>query len=183
MRQLFIVGAKLLGLICFLWALMMIVQMLAYSSMSRENNLISTLLYGLGSLIYFVIIAWFGFILMKRTNWVADKAGLDKDDAFPSWPQERKLLYVGIVILGLYVLTQGIPGLAKGLITNIYYTDFYGQRNNFYFVSISTDVVRIAVGVILVIMADKIIELIDKVQKKLVKDSNRPKQNVPKEEI
>jgi hypothetical protein len=187
MRRLFIVGAKLLGLVCLWWGIFATLQILSYSAMffgnqAYQSPLIATLLNILGLIIYFVLAVCFAWILLFRTNWVADKVGLDKDDVLPSWPQEHKLLYLGIVLLGLYVLTHAIPGFAKSLFTLA--GNFRNQRNSaFFIVPLFTNIIETILGVLLIIMPGRIIELIDKVQKKLGKNSNMPEQNIPKEEI
>lgn len=119
MRQLFIVGAKLLGLLCLWWAISAATQIISYGGVifSPSSNWASAVLFGLGLIAYFILAIWFAAILLIRTEWLADKVGVDKDSELGVWPGEKKLLNLGVMLLGFYVLVYAVPSFVQSSLT------------------------------------------------------------------
>ncbi len=196
MRRLFIVGAKLLGLLCLWWAIFMILQTISFSSMffggwPRDSYwVIGALLYGAGLLAYFVLAVCFAFILLFRTEWIADKVGLDRHTELPGWPHERKLLSLGIVLLGFYVLAHAIPGVAKSSLSLLaeflrVWAPGYRDIATFflhYVIPVLRDVLEVAVGLLLILMPARIIRWLEKAQNALQRKLIKPQPSVEKAE-
>lgn len=197
MRRLFIVGAKLLGLQCLWWAIFTTLQIMSYSNTLfvferpyDSYRVIRVLLYGVGLLAYFVLAIYFASILLLRTYWLAEKVGFDKDSELPGWPEEHKLLSLGIVLLGFYVLVTAIPGFAKSSLTllgNFLDNKSPGYKTTATFfllwvIPVLRDVLSVTVGFFLILMPSRIIQWLQKAQKSLDHKLTRPEENVEKDE-
>jgi hypothetical protein len=116
MRQLFLVLAKLIGLIQLYWSLATLVQigvsieMLTAESKPEIYLLIKWGLVGFGA--YFLLTLGLAWILLIKTDWLADKLGIS-DDIGPSIVSEAILLSAGIRLIGLYVAVTAAPALIK----------------------------------------------------------------------
>ena len=183
MRRLFIVGAKLLGLLCLWWAIFTTIQIISFGGMfflgeKHDTNwvlAVSATLYGVGLLAYFVLAIWFAMILLLRTEWLAEKVGLEKDSELTGWPEEKKLLNLGVVLLGFYVLVYAIPDFVKSSLT--LFSEFllrwppeYRDVGSFlmhYGIPVFKDVIGVAIGFLLILMPNRIIGWAEKLQKKL----------------
>ncbi len=197
MRRLFIVGTKLLGLLCLWWAIFLTLQIISFSSVmflggqtSDSYGVIGVLLHVIGLLAYFVLAIWFANVLLFRTCWIAEKVGLDKDSELPGWPEEHKLLSLGIVLLGFYVLAHAIPEFVKSSLTLL--GDFWlkqspGYRGTatfflHYVIPVLRDVLELAVGFFLILMPSRIIQWVEKAQKTLERKLTRTEGCVEEDE-
>ena len=182
MRRLFIVGAKLLGLLCLWWAISTTIQLISFGSvvvMVKRADVLDrvaiVLVYGVGLLAYFVLAVWFALVLLFRTEWIADKVRLEKDSDLPGWPEQNKLLSLGVVLLGFYVLAHAIPEAVKSSLTLLGdlwlktqpeyrdWTTIFLQ----YVIPVLRDVLGVAVGCLLILMPTRIIQWAKKAQKTL----------------
>lgn len=182
MKRLFIVGVKLLGLLCLWWAIFTTLQIISYGGMilglDRPGTrwVLAAILYGTGLLAYVVFSIWFAVVLLFRTEWVAEKVGLGEDTQLPGWPEEKKLLILGVVLLGLYVLADAIPGFAKSLLS-LFGTFFLGQPPGYrnettlllmrYVIPLLKDILQVAVGGLLILMPVRIIGWLERWQEAL----------------
>jgi hypothetical protein len=192
MRRLFIVGAKILGLLCLWWAIFITLQTISFGSTffggwNRDSYwAIAALLYGGGLLAYFVLAVCFALVLLFRTEWIADKVRLDKDTELPGWPDERKLLSLGIVLLGFYVLAHAIPGVAKSSLSLLgvfwrMWTPGYRDIPTFflqYVIPVFRDVLEVAVGLLLILMPSRIIHWLEKAQNALQRKLTKPQPTI-----
>jgi hypothetical protein len=182
MRRLFIVGAKLLGLICIWWAIVISTQimsvggLLSFTHMRQltYSDVISVILFLVGLLAFIALTIWFLTILLLRTEWLADKVGLDKDDELAGWPEEKKLLRLGLLLLGFYVLAYAIPDTVKSSLTLLgeYFimrpSRFRGASSFLlhYVIPILVNLVGVSIGFLLVLMPTRIIGWVENKQKK-----------------
>jgi hypothetical protein len=117
MRRLFIVLAKLIGLLQVYWGISYLIsipvvygQMAAMDSTSGffvVNQVGGFLCYALAAF----VMAW---LLLARTDWVADKLGIQEDDQLPAVSDEA-ILKAGVKLVGLYVLVHAVPSLVKSV--------------------------------------------------------------------
>jgi hypothetical protein len=184
MRRLFIVGAKLLGLFGIWSAIFVILQIISFGQMLQFGSMhygenwifvVSIILYVLGSIGCFILSIWFSTILLLRTEWLADKVGLDKDNELSGWLEEKKLLNLGILLLGFYVLISAVPGFVKSSLTllgTFLLTNPPGLRDVptrliHYAIPVFINFLELAIGVLLILMPVRIIGWVEKLQKKL----------------
>ncbi len=115
MRNLFLVGAKLLGMLGLYWTILIIPQIgffLGANSQMNEDNFSGVLIFS-GLLLYFLLSLSFGLILIFRTEKVADLLRIKKAEVQEIKPKTDDMLRIGIILVGIYVLASAIPELAK----------------------------------------------------------------------
>lgn len=180
MRRLFIVGAKIIGLICLFWAITTTLQIISYIGMSfggtPDNSLwyISILFYAMGATAYVILSLWFSIVLLFRTEWLATKIKLEKDSDLPHRPELNTLLNLGIILVGLYILASAIPGLGKSASTFIGMLFRISGVNVslpyiifLYLIPFLMDVFKVAIGLIFVLMPARLISFTEKWQNKI----------------
>ena len=118
MKKLFLVFAKLLGLLLGYYALAGITQMLGYLPIMLDGPgqgwrhaliLISVLLYITLSLDF----VW---PLLFRTEWLAGKIGIPADTPIEGLERVPALI-VGTSLIGIHLAARGLPQLASALLT------------------------------------------------------------------
>jgi len=178
MRRLFIVGVKLIGIICIWLAISTTIQYItsfSYYEVSLQNRYqILTLPLQITALLaYFVLSICFALILLFRTDWVCRKVGMEQEEKLVNWPEQNTLLYLGIVLIGIYLLAHSIPGLARNLfyslfifIWNIYRTRQVSSYIFMYVIPFFKDALELAIGLFFISRPVRIIRWITKWQKK-----------------
>ncbi len=118
MRKLFLVFAKLLGLFQ-LYTVLVNVAPLAFmlgAFYHEDSATLAEILAGVsGYLVYLAVSLAIAWVLLAKTGWLADKAGVRDETPVPDLDRVPALR-VGITLLGIFVTVQGIPPLARGLI-------------------------------------------------------------------
>ena len=162
MRNLFIVGAKLLGIVYLFWAISILSQMLiglgqTYSAAQGAQitmlwpYIISQLF---SSFLHFAL----GFIIVFRTDKIATilrvpEMPLQSESVKPQYIQ------IGIILIGIYILTTGISEIPKATIqlNKVGFTSFQFMNNSFFSYAL-----KIVLGALLTFGSDKITKLISK---------------------
>jgi hypothetical protein len=167
MRNLFIVGAKLMGLYFLLTDLIalmhysisaLILSMNGNLSQLEAINQISIYIYMFAA--PFVLHVAAGLLLLFRTNWLA------KVLLIPDVPQPhvdaRNVLQVGIILLGFYMMIVGIPGVLSYLMQLIQMNAQGGFSSivRFDWNAILPNAVRIVMGTCLILTSQKLSTLI-----------------------
>ena len=165
MRSLFIVVSKIYGLMQAYAGLTYIFTVIPMFSMlgADDDSVVSTAFHGeqitlsvisLGAMASLTFgIAW---LLLFRTEWLADKLKIPKSESSSSpSPSVEILLYSGTKLIGLYVVVQGIPLLVQGLF-QIRHMPF----GAYIWSTMSSPVIRIIIGVLLVIKTRAIVKFI-----------------------
>jgi hypothetical protein len=118
MRRLFIIFAKLLGLLQLYWSLVTFSQigfgfiMLCRAEPTQAGQIRANLA---GVLIYFILSLGTAWFLIFRTRWIADRLRI-KDESDIAGLDKYPLLSVGIKLIGVYITAHAIPGLVKLLL-------------------------------------------------------------------
>jgi hypothetical protein len=166
MRKLFIVLAKLIGLLQFYWALINIVQLgIALSQMSSFTSVTEIKLYWVGLLgtgIYFVLATGMAWVLVFRTTWLADRLNI-RDEGETGAISEGAVYRTGLKLIGVYVTAYAIPALAKAVLTHSLFVS--GLLTVDCWSRILPPVLQLAVGVFIVIKTDKLIAHIEMLEK------------------
>ncbi len=179
MRRLFIVGAKIVGLVCIFWAITATLQIMSFmgmsfSGMSRNPSVyISILFNAIGAAAYLLLSICFTIILLFRTEWLADKVKLYKDSDVPHRPELNTLLNLGIILVGLYILAITVPGLGKSVSTMFGMLFRVRERDNIlpyivflYLMPLIADIFKVAIGLIFVFMPGRLISFTERWRKK-----------------
>lgn len=115
MKQLFYVFAKLLGLFQLYTALigaMQWVSMLTMIARSVPEPFTGMLLGAAGALVFLAVAFAAAWILIVKTEWLADKVGI-RDDAPVAGLGHVPALAVGICLIGIFVTVQSLPEVAR----------------------------------------------------------------------
>ena len=118
MKKLFLVLAKLLGVVQLYMALMTATQLVVMLGMVVRTDQIplrSVLLGGVGLAIYLAVSLGIAWILIARTDWLAAKVGI-QDDTPVEGLERLPALLVGICLIGIFVTVESLPRLARILI-------------------------------------------------------------------
>ena len=115
MRNLFLVGAKLLGMLGLYWTILIIPQigfLLGANAQMNEDNFSGAWMFS-GLLLYFLLSLAFGLILIFRTEKVADLLRIKKAEVQEIKPKTDDMLRIGIILVGIFLLASAIPEFAK----------------------------------------------------------------------
>ena len=116
MKQLFIVLAKLMGLFMIYKVFLDAIQLGLLTSMTLEIKPLSLLIY---SLLYLSLSVGSAWLLLARTDWIADKLKIQDGDKFKV-PKASVILETGVKLIGLYISVYAIASFAKVIVnTNI----------------------------------------------------------------
>ena len=125
MRSIFIAVSKVFGLIQVYEALLLTVGMVSiihglfYASFSGVADFGVTWLLGIGSVVLsFLIYLALAWLLIFKTEWLADKLGIPEQIGIDIPPRDQ-LLFIGIVLVGLYISVIGLAELGSMLLNVI----------------------------------------------------------------
>lgn len=179
MRRLFIVGAKIVGLVCLFWAITTALQFISYIVFSIRGLLddsffyVSTLIFIISVTAYLILSIWFSIVLLFRTEWLANKLKLEKDSDLPNWPELNTLLNLGIILAGLFILATAIPSLVRSTLTMLNMLFRIREVDNIfrnivfpYLVMVIADIFKILIGLIFVLMPGRLVSFTERCQKK-----------------
>ena len=107
MRKYFVIGGKLLGVYLLYSSMTMLFGTLSYivtffNSQSDPFGKIALI----SSVVSLIILLIFSFVLLFRTDWLADLVKLDEESEDSLKIKSEFILRGGIVLIGLYVLQQ-----------------------------------------------------------------------------
>lgn len=160
MRRLFLVLAKLVGLLQVYWALVnfmqigFILSMIGRSEPSHFVQLIPSLV-GIG--LYFALSLGMAWLLLARTEWLADKVKIHDDEAIESL-DKHPVLAVGVKLIGVYVTAYSIPSFVRVLLESRQILE--GQLPLHLWNKIIPSALQLCLGLFMAMKSDKVIELI-----------------------
>jgi hypothetical protein len=174
MRRLFIVLAKLVGLLQLYWALVNFMQIGATTGMLlAQTHRISSeqAIWGLsGFAVYMILSFGMAWLLLARTNWLADMLKIGPHTE-PVDLKEDVLLRTGVKLIGLYVTVYAIPNFAKALLDYRAYMAISFNRG--FWTSVLPSALQLALGLVLIFMSAKVVELLTK-QKDVTEQTDSP---------
>ena len=160
MRPLFLVLAKLTGLLHLYWTLSGLAQMSVMFGLGsiRTEASVSTLVPILGFVLYFVFALVLAWILLFKTEWLADVLRLPTDESTTVKPPATVLLHVGIQLIGVYAVAQAVPGLLRTL--TMLHRTFDLTAQNYPWHLLAAPLAQLVVGVLLAFKADAIVSFL-----------------------
>lgn len=166
MRNIFLIGGKLLGLVVAYWTLSMLVQMVSfmqfYSHPDAEVE-VSPFWYTSAWVLYALLSGLFACVLLFRTETVADILRIPPEDELPVIRSPNTPLKIGLVLLGIYAVVMNFPDLARDLV------EAMAQRRmtNYYRLAHVIDsALKVLLGGYLVLGSDRVIEWIWRFEKR-----------------
>lgn len=162
MKRLFLVLAKLVGLLQLYWALIIFMQIgftlrIVGRSESTHVGQILVSLIGIG--MYFALSIGMAWILLARTEWLADKLKLH-DDGKVEGLDKHPVLLVGVKLIGVYVTVYAIPSLAKALLASRPILEDQAGRQLWN--RIVPAALQLGLGLLLAMKSEKVVELMAK---------------------
>ncbi len=154
MKGLFIILAKLLGLLLLYWglsALSSILTITAHSETTREFYNVGQRVLQYASLILFLLVSLgMAFLLLLRTEWIADKLNVKSYEALHIPLSSALVLRVGMKIIGIFIFVSHIQSL------------FRAFENLRMLGSIFAPVLQLTLALLLVLRTDMVINFINK---------------------
>jgi hypothetical protein len=163
MRRLFLVLAKLVGLLQLYWALAGFIQigpiftMLHAPSGPIQVEQILTNLIGI--VLYFALSLGMAWLLLARTEWLADRLKV-QDEGGVDGLDKHPMLLVGVKLIGVYVTVLAIPSLARALLNS--WQILAGQIGLRVWHGIIPSALQLGIGLFLALKSDKVVEIITK---------------------
>ena len=162
MRNLFLVGAKLLGIFYCFWALSILPQILAgfraLNSTSQGDHAAGMWCFIISLLFALLLNILLGIILLFSTDKVATILRIP-DIPLQSEKVFHQYIRIGIVLIGIYTLTLGIPEVLKSLVE----MKMIGALTfNFVAEHFISGVAKIAIGSWFAFAPSKIVQIISK---------------------
>lgn len=118
MRRIFIVLAKLIGLLQLYWGLTYLASIPVFMGQMTgiESNFGGGFLAKqVGGLLCYALISFaMAWLMLARTDWLAGRLNIQTDDQFPV-VSDDVVLKAGIKIVGVYILVHAIPSLVKSV--------------------------------------------------------------------
>ena len=157
MRNIFIVAAKLLGLLQLFGAIAAFLQVAFTIPFygGEQATQMQLILIIVGSVLFLVVNLALALILVFKTEWLANLLRIPADVNLAPL-QKPQVLNLGAKLIGLYILLQGLPSFVRALF-QIGSMQPFGA---FMFSTISTPVVQIGLGLFLVLKTTKVVGLI-----------------------
>jgi len=159
MRRLFLVLAKLVGLLQAYWALVNFMQigftlsMVGRSESTHFGQMVVSLV-GIG--MYFVLSLGMAWLLLARTEWLADKLKV-QDEAEIEGLDKHPVLLVGVKLIGVYVAVHAIPSLARSLLDARHLWE--GQSGLHLWNKIIPAALQLGLGLFLALKSEKVVQL------------------------
>lgn len=162
MRRTFIMFAKLLGVVLFYWTLMLFVQTchIYWMNLDSVHGLFSGIRWLLGILSRIALNLILSLLLMFKTEKVADWLRLKRDDELAKGPSVHRILVVGSVLIGLYVLVYAFPSFISTLVQIKGYPTHWSEAN-----MVETLVrsgLEIVLGFVLILRAEAVARFLEK---------------------
>jgi hypothetical protein len=162
-RNLFIVLAKVVGLLQIPTALQYLNYLILFfcQAVYNENQWYEfgkSSIFITGNILGIGLAVGLAWALLFHTNWIADRLALPEGES--NWPKPDSLLYMGIKLLGLFVLVGAIP-----VFINVTVNPKVIDSENFFphfWNRIFPSILKLAFGLLLVFKTTKIIELISR---------------------
>ena len=160
MRRLFIIFAKLLGLLQLYWSLVTFSQigfgfiMLSRAEQTQAGQIRANLI---GVLTYLTLSLGMAWILICRTQLVADRLRI-KDESDIAGLDKYPLLAVGIKLIGVYITAHAIPGLVKLLLETP--AIWQGQMPLHVWYKMIPTILEVLIGLFLALKSSTVIRII-----------------------
>lgn len=176
MRRLFIVLAKLFGLVQIYWTLTYFVQIgflmgrivrIPYPSLGQM------VVEVIGVIVYTALSAGMAWLLITKTDWLADKLKIGSETVESEGIKEDILLRCGVKLIGLFVTVYAIPALIRALLqSGIFGTVDYGVTSQAFsriawsfLDSVLAPALQLALGLFLALKSAMVIKWITKQSK------------------
>jgi hypothetical protein len=167
MRNLFIVLAKVIGLLQiptvldYVYFLVTSISSIGTDHGNSLNQAGVTFLNLFAACLHMALVLGFVWVLLFRTTWIANQVDLPCSEM--NWPERNSFLYVGIKLLGIFVLVNTIPNFIHIVLNTKGFES--GNILPYFWDRILPISLKLLIGLILVLKTTKIIEWISRYDK------------------
>ena len=153
MRRIFITLAKLLGLLQFCWGVSFLASVvMLIGHIPGDGNGGQIVVQFVGVLLYGVMAFGMAWLLLARTEWLADRLRIKAGDA-PIVFSEAVVLQGGMKLVGLYFLTRAVPSLVRSVLQASSFGLWKGHSSSLWTTIVST-ALQVVLALLLVIRTD-----------------------------
>ncbi len=166
MRRLFLVLAKLMGLFQLYQTIYSGYILISFLAEHLKENL--DLASTLCMVCYIVLLLPITWILLFRTEWLADRLGI-QDDGEIGGPEKFPVLLVGVKLIGVYITAYAIPSLVTELPSTLAVLKNPNEGTLLWHAIIPA-VLQVVIGLFLALKSDYVVKIITK-KKELTEQS------------
>ena len=163
MRRLFIVLAKIIGLLQVYWGLtyffsiVIFIRGMGRMTSNGAGNYSSQII---GIILYAVLSFGMAWLLLFKAEWLADKLKIKSDDELPAVSHDV-LLNAGVKLIGLYILAGAIPSLSRA----IFEADtcgLWGGSSTVLLIQVIPAIIKVLLGFLFAIRTEFVLNLVSK---------------------
>jgi len=166
MRRLFIILAKIVGIVLlYRWVLYFTSLLVLFTNISdlEMDDDGSVSLYIVGLIIYILLAVSGSYILILKTDWLADKLGVKDDDVFPSIANDVVLLS-GFKLIGVYVFLNALPAVFTAVFRVGSYS-MAGGLSKYIWTGALPAVIQIILSMFLLVRTESVLNFLKKGEK------------------
>jgi len=163
MRRWFLVLAKFLGLLLMTWIVGRTGEFcyVFFRTIRPGEYLIEPLLpQKIYLIVFFVLSGGMTWVLLRRTQWLADKLDIPNDE-LPGEINKDVMLFCGTILLGIYVTVQSAPRLVGALLRFPWHEEFPFRLNSWS--QVISEALALAMGLLLVLRTPLVLKWITQV--------------------
>ncbi len=166
MRRVFIVLAKIVGIVLlYQWLVYLSSMLIIFSSLSdfsagKDTNVFLQIVGVAGYIFLSVGVVW---LLLIKTEWLADKLGINEDDLLPALTV-NVAVRVGFKLIGIYIFLVAMPRIFNVIFRAGSYGWMGGLTKHIWTGALPA-VVQVVLALFLMIRTDRVLRVIEKGEK------------------
>jgi len=166
MRRVFIVLAKLVGIILlYRWLIYFSSGLMYFSNISnfgsnQQSNIFLQIIGIVGSVLIGLGVGW---VLVIKTCWLADKLGVKDDDLLPDLSMDV-FLRAGFKLIGMYIFLVAMP-LVFTAVYRFGSYGMYGDLAKIIWAAVLPAILQVVLALFLMIRTDNVLRLLEKGEK------------------
>ena len=170
MRSLFLVLAKLFGLLQLYYGLIAFMQLVPVLFTMRTEFPVQIFGNLVGTAFFLAVSIGMAWLLLVRTEWLADKLKI-RDETGIGGLDKEPILLVGVKLIGVYVTVHAIPALV-GCVVELRWI-WWSSSEWRVWSRIVSSVLELGLGVFLMLQSTKVVEMITERKRVPAADARR----------
>ncbi len=168
MKNLFLAGAKIIGLLSIFWAISFIPSIGWAIVQARTGSMSANAGAILNIYIEFAFLIVFGLLLLFRTEKLATLLKIKEESEIEIKLPASEILRIGFIFIGIYMLGKAIPEFFKTFYILSKSSEFTGGfEKNRYISELISSIVKIGLGSWLTFASRKVVRIITTRESKL----------------
>ena len=161
MRRIFIVLAKLIGLLQIYWGLTYVATItLLFGQISRmdASEAGQFFIQLVGILVYGFLAFGMAWLLLARTEWLADRLGIQADE-HPIVLSEDIALQAGMKLVGVYFFVRAVPAVVRSIL-QASSSGLWGRHSVSIWTTMVPNVLQVVLALLLLIRTPYVLRLV-----------------------